>query len=72
MADALFIALLAAIFLDPHKLPQLARQLGRLLAELRRAKDDFGAQLRELTPATGEFSLSHDFANARLIKDATQ
>jgi Sec-independent protein translocase protein TatA len=51
MADTLFIALLAIIFLDARRLPQLARQLGRALLELRRAKSDFVAQLRAIEPA---------------------
>lgn len=46
MTDTLLIAFLAILILGPRQLPQLARQLGRILAELRRTKADFVAQFR--------------------------
>jgi sec-independent protein translocase protein TatB len=46
MAYMLFIVLLALIFLGPRKLPQLAREVGRIFAELRRAKDEFAGQFQ--------------------------
>ena len=39
--ELLFILVVALIFFGPRKLPQLAHQLGKGLAEFRKASDDF-------------------------------
>jgi TatA/E family protein of Tat protein translocase len=39
--ELLFILVVALIFFGPRKLPQLARSMGKSLAEFRRASDDF-------------------------------
>jgi TatA/E family protein of Tat protein translocase len=39
--ELLFILAIALIFFGPRKLPQLARSMGKGLAEFRRASDDF-------------------------------
>lgn len=41
----LFIFLLALIVFGPKKLPDLARQLGKIMAEFKRATNDFKYQL---------------------------
>ncbi len=41
----LFIFLLALIVFGPKKLPELARQLGKIMAEFKRATNDFKYQL---------------------------
>jgi Sec-independent protein translocase protein TatA len=46
MTDTLLIVFFAILILGPRQLPQLARQLGRILAELRHTKADFVAQFR--------------------------
>jgi sec-independent protein translocase protein TatB len=75
MADALLIALLAIIVLGPRKLPELARQLARILTELRRGKDDFFAQFREPEPEPesrfSDLRSQSDSATAHLVKDVT-
>ena len=39
--ELLFILVIALVFFGPRKLPQLARSMGKGLAEFRRASDDF-------------------------------
>ena len=39
--ELLFILVVALIFFGPRKLPQLAKQMGKGLAEFRKASDDF-------------------------------
>ena len=39
--ELLFIIVIALIFFGPRKLPQLARSMGKGLAEFRKASDDF-------------------------------
>lgn len=41
MPALIVIMVIALIVLGPQKLPELARSLGRLLAEFKRAADDF-------------------------------
>jgi sec-independent protein translocase protein TatB len=44
-SDTVFIFFLALIVFGPKKLPEMARQAGRLLAELRRASNEFRSQI---------------------------
>lgn len=46
-SEMLFLLVLALIVLGPRRLPEIGRQLGRALAELRRAKVEFTAQIEE-------------------------
>ena len=45
--DSAFIVLLALLLFGPKKLPELARQLGKLMAEFRRASNEFRMQMEE-------------------------
>ncbi len=45
MPEMLFIFLLALIVFGPRKLPELARQLGKIMADFKRATNDFKYQL---------------------------
>ncbi|MGB9711908.1 MAG: Sec-independent protein translocase protein TatB [Dissulfurimicrobium sp.] len=43
--ELVIIFIIALIVLGPEKLPQLARQLARLIAEFKKAAEDFKAQM---------------------------
>ncbi len=45
--DTTFIVLLALLLFGPKKLPVLARQLGKLMADFRRASNEFRTQMEE-------------------------
>lgn len=45
--DSAFIVILALLLFGPKKLPVLARQLGKLMADFRRASNEFRAQMEE-------------------------
>jgi sec-independent protein translocase protein TatB len=45
--DSAFIILLALLLFGPKKLPVLARQLGKLMADFRRASNEFRTQMEE-------------------------
>lgn len=47
LGDSVFIFMLALMLLGPKKLPQLARQLGKLMAEFRKASNDFRMQMED-------------------------
>src|SRR6266849_897716 len=44
-SDTVFLFFLALVLFGPKKLPEMARQAGRLLAELRRASNEFRSQI---------------------------
>ena len=44
-SDTIFLFFLALILFGPKKLPEMARYAGRLLAELRRASNEFRSQI---------------------------
>ena len=44
-ADSIVIFLLALVLFGPKKLPEIGRQIGKLLAEFRRASNDFKMQI---------------------------
>ena len=54
--ELLFILVIAMIFFGPRKLPQLARSMGKGLAEFRKASDDFKRTWeREVALETSKF-----------------
>jgi sec-independent protein translocase protein TatB len=44
-SETIFLFFLALIIFGPKKLPEMAKQAGRLLAELRRASNEFRSQI---------------------------
>jgi sec-independent protein translocase protein TatB len=47
LPDTVFIFVLALIIFGPKKLPEIGRQLGRLVGEFRRASNEFKFQIEE-------------------------
>ncbi len=45
--EIVFIMLLALILFGPRKLPEIARQMGKFMADFRRASSDFQNQIHE-------------------------
>ncbi|HYK34385.1 Sec-independent protein translocase subunit TatA/TatB [Alloacidobacterium sp.] len=45
--DSIFIFLLALVLFGPKRLPEIGRQIGKLLAEFRRASNEFKMQIDE-------------------------
>jgi len=45
--EMLFLVLLALILFGPRRLPEIARQMGRFMAEFRRASSDFQNQIHD-------------------------
>jgi Tat protein translocase TatB subunit len=64
MPELLVILVLALIVLGPKKLPELARALGKGMAELRRAtdelKDEFRQMEHEVEEASAEGPAKHE------------
>jgi sec-independent protein translocase protein TatB len=62
----LLVGILALVVLGPHRLPQAARTLGRLVAEARRVSGSFQSEVREalteprdaLSNAVGDLGLT--------------
>jgi sec-independent protein translocase protein TatB len=46
-AETIFLFLLALVIFGPKKLPEIARQAGRLLNEVKRASNEFKAQIEQ-------------------------
>lgn len=45
--DSIFIFLMALVLFGPKKLPEIGRQIGKLLGEFRRASNEFKYQIQE-------------------------
>src|SRR5208283_3972685 len=47
MADTLILMVLALVVFGPRRLPQIGRQIGKLMYEFRKASNDFKFQMEE-------------------------
>src|ERR1700693_3297620 len=54
-SETIFLFLLALIIFGPKKLPEIARQVGKMLNEFKRASNEFKAQIeQEISTLEGE------------------
>jgi sec-independent protein translocase protein TatB len=70
-SETIFLFFLALIIFGPKKLPEIARQAGRLLAELRRASNEFKSQI-ESEIANLEVQKSLEQRNNEVQKNEVQ
>jgi sec-independent protein translocase protein TatB len=68
--DSIFIFVLALLLFGPKKLPQLARQLGKMMAEFRRASNEFKMQMEEELRISERAEEQKKFEAATPEKDA--
>jgi TatA/E family protein of Tat protein translocase len=54
MPELIIIMVIALIVIGPHKLPELAKSLGKGLAEFKRASEDFQRNIQEEARKTEE------------------
>lgn len=54
MPELIVIFVIALVVIGPHKLPELAKSLGRGLAEFKRATEDFKQSVQEESRAVEE------------------
>lgn len=52
--EVLVIFAVVLVLFGPRKLPEIARSLGRMLGELRKASEDFRSQVMSIDKETGE------------------
>jgi sec-independent protein translocase protein TatB len=70
--DTLFLVVLALIVFGPKKLPEISRQVGKLLYEFRKASNDFKFQIEEELRASEQAERQKELAaQAALAQPAT-
>ncbi|AXC11385.1 Twin-arginine translocation protein TatB [Acidisarcina polymorpha] len=73
VGDTIFIFCLALIIFGPKKLPEIGRQIGKLMVEFRRASNEFKMQIEEELRASDEAERQKEItaATTMLPKTAT-
>jgi sec-independent protein translocase protein TatA len=64
MPELIIILVIALLVIGPHKLPDLARSLGKGLAEFKKASDDFQRNMQEESRKEAEQSAPQQVAHA--------
>jgi sec-independent protein translocase protein TatA len=72
MPELLLILGLALIVLGPKKLPELARALGKGLAEFRRATDDLKSEFRQMEREVDDASASATIKDDPLVENSAE
>ena len=71
MPELLLILALALIVLGPKKLPELARALGKGMAEFRRATDELKDEFRQMENTVDDSSLQATTKEDPLLADSS-
>lgn len=71
MPELLLILALALIVLGPKKLPELARALGKGMAEFRRATDDLKEEFRQMENTVDDSSVQTTTKDDPLLADSS-
>jgi sec-independent protein translocase protein TatB len=69
--DTLFLVVLALIVFGPKKLPEISRQIGKLLYEFRKASNDFKFQIEEELRSAEQAERQKELAQAAVPQPAT-
>lgn len=72
MPELLLILGLALIVLGPKKLPELARALGKGMAEFRRATDELKSEFRQMEREVEDTSASATIKDEPLVENPTE
>ena len=72
MPELMLILGLALIVLGPKKLPELARALGKGLAEFRRATDDLKSEFRQMEREVDDASASATIKDDPLVENPAE
>ena len=71
VGDTIFIFCLALIIFGPKKLPEIGRQIGKLMVEFRRASNEFKMQIDEELRASEESERQKEITAAKTIAPAS-
>ena len=72
MPELLLILALALIVLGPKKLPELARALGKGMAEFRRATDELKEEFRQMENTVEDSSLQATTKDDSLLAESSE
>ena len=70
MGDSLILMVLALVVFGPRRLPQIGRQLGKLMYEFRKASNDFKFQMEEELRLSEEADRRKKLEDDRLQREA--
>src|SRR5580698_5160052 len=68
--DTMFLMLLALVVFGPRRLPEIGRQIGKLMYEFRKVSNDFKFQMEEELRASEEAERQKKMAEAQARADA--
>src|ERR1700760_4918042 len=71
VGDTIFIFCLALIIFGPKKLPEIGRQIGKLMVEFRRASNEFKMQIEEELRASEEAERQKEIDAAKTMLPAS-
>jgi sec-independent protein translocase protein TatB len=72
VGDTIFIFCLALIIFGPKKLPEIGRQIAKLMVEFRRASNEFKMQIEEELRASEESERQKEITAAKTIAQSSE